>query len=199
MKKIFYENKRLVLMIVLVILTGIFVFAGNSLRGWLTGKADQQTSTTLTTIIGSEHSSSDASNVSETPIAKHTPDPLPPQEFSSNIQVAYDNETVILKGRELAIGFYNVKPDVIPDPSFFRKYFKTESMATALYDQYKALVDNQVQRQESLTTYTITSESPFTVNYTIIGNKNNKKEQVVYQVTFDDSKDAIVSFVQLQE
>ena len=72
-------------------------------------------------------------------------------------------------------------------------------MATALYDQYKALVDNQVQRQESLTTYTITSESPFTVNYTIIGNKNNKKEQVVYQVTFDDSKDAIVSFVQLQE
>ena len=113
MKKIFDENKRLVLMIVLVMLTGIFVFAGNSLKAWLTGKADQQTSTTLTTIIGSEHSSSDTSNVSETPITKHVPNSSAPQEFSSNIQVAYDNETVILKGRELAIGFYNVKPDVI--------------------------------------------------------------------------------------
>lgn len=116
-------------------------------------------------------------------------------QFSSMIDAAYANEENILKGREFVLAFYNVNGKQ-PEPDTFKKY-AIDPIADALFIQYKELVDRNVKRQESITTYTLISESPLTITYTIIGIKNDEKEQVTYEIIFDDKQDKIISFVQV--
>ena len=118
------------------------------------------------------------------------------EQFARTIDLAYENETAILIGKQLALNFYNVKEGTAETKDLFTNQAET-AVAEALAKQYQELVANKMKREEKLTTYTILTDSPLTIQYHILGTKNDAKDQVTYEVVFNDTHDKVSSFVQV--
>ena len=118
--------------------------------------------------------------------------------FSSTIQDAYDNEEAVIKARTFVLGFYNIKQDTPIDENFFNSYAE-DKVAQAMKDQYKELSDSKIIRQEKLTTYKILSTDPLKISFSISGERNGEKENVTYEVIYDEAVEKIISFVQVNQ
>lgn len=185
-----------------VILLGVIITGLYLKDYWLIGKPLESPNQVMITTEDSvsmdgDVSSSDAvSNEKETLLQSDTNQvQVRSEKFQEEVSQAYRFERHVLIGRAFVLAFYNFK-GVVPEVSTFEK-MANRSIAEAMVEQLQDLKNQSIQREETLTTFTIESTSPLTIRYHIIGKRNGVKEEVSYEVIFDEALEYITSFVQV--
>lgn len=129
-------------------------------------------------------------------------DPIPPEEFYSEIETINKYETQILAGQDLITLFFSLNNELIVTPVDYELY-TTKEVAEALAQSKRIEQQNNkgLVKQVNNMTYEIESVSPLSITYSLEGlqieTEKETKIRQFFKVKFDENNHLITALEQL--
>ena len=181
------DNKKLITLFVLLLVSGLFV-----IKEYFFQSSDVPQSVEVS-VSNQEEEVSESESTSATSPRSFV---VRNEAFRNEIEIAYRQQDAVIWARDFIILYYQFDGNV-PSIDTFTPYVD-EKFAQAIIKEKEGMANEKIVRTQRTTDFSILSETPLKIRFNIIGTLNGQPHQAVYELILNESKDQIISLIQVQ-